>query len=422
MNYVYAGLEIGNTSLRFIVSEIIHDKVNILYKKIIPGTYLKNNLVTDPITVGKMIDEYVDDANFLLKMNISKVLLVLPSFGLTINKISRTINLQEPKTITFTDIDALKMDIMIAKSGHETLAPIEIISTSYSVDDKETTFKPIGQRAFKSLKLEGYLYSINKKIYENYLQIFVKTKAKILDVIIDAFAWQEEVFKSVADKENAVIVDYGHTKTLVMVYSHQFLTSIDVLPFGVNNIDKDVNYVVDCDNFAKLEELRKTCIKLVDQPVEEPFIIKQKCFPLAPNKIVDFTSNELNVVAKARIVESFEKIYKTALERTEGNLSTVYLVGGGASLHGLEEFLHNYMNLDEIVIYNSNTINAKNPSLWNVLGSIKYKHHSNTEESKKDTSLKNNFSYTLKKSILFPRVFSEISKSINKKLFNKGAQ
>ena len=152
------------------------------------------------------------------------------------------------------------------------------------------------------------------------------------------------VFRDISKKnttlESIAVIDLGSNNTNIIILDKGKLFIEREIPFGVNNILKEIIKKENIEHSSAFEYLRKN-ISLTGN--EEASELEKKIMSLFDN-----------------VLSSLEKIvaYFT-IGRTKSKLDAIYLIGGGSVINGLSEYISKYFNCPSYILDDVSSIGVK---------------------------------------------------------------
>jgi cell division protein FtsA len=229
------------------------------------------------------------------------------------------------------------------KASEEGFTIIHIIPRYYLLDG-EKFYEPLEMIASK-IEAEYHVVKIpllTEKTVEKLLRsVGKKTKRILFPPLMAAEGCLEEEEKEL----NKLIIDLGHTTTSYVYYTEGSPYLSGVLPVGGAEITLDIatQFQIPLSEAEKLkEEFGYASPTVVENPEEEVLVKNRE------DKEIPINIGELAAVIEARIGDILatvlEEIYKKGVN-IETDIEEIVLVGGGANLKGLKEFLKETIGL-----------------------------------------------------------------------------
>ncbi|WP_033163730.1 cell division protein FtsA [Sharpea azabuensis] len=365
MKEIYATLDIGSTTLKLVVAEVISANVNILFSSKVTSHGVRKGVITDAEALVEDIKKVVREADEELNITITSVGLVLPSINARIYQgdgITKVNNANDKITIDDV-IRALKLSTRFQRNRDE-----EIVSTipiHYALDTKSTDKLPLGMRS-ASLKVDSMIVTSKKKFFYGYLEAVEKAGLELLDVTIDAYASALEAFDEAYLKEGAILIDIGCYSSTVSFYEDGYLKYIAQANTGGYDLTKAISekWWISMDKAERYKIKYGTCEKNVG---DDDVIHTNK----VDNEVVNYTQQDLSDVLREAVEGMMEEI-KTKIDViNDGRSYETVIVGGGGELPSLDVIASSVLNAP-VRCYRPETIGVRDMSYVPALGLLYY--------------------------------------------------
>lgn len=365
MKEIYATLDIGSTTLKLVVAEVISANVNILFSSKVTSHGVRKGVITDAEALVEDIKKVVREADEELNTTITSVGLVLPSINARIYQgdgITKVNNANDKITIDDV-IRALKLSTRFQRNRDE-----EIVSTipiHYALDTKSTDKLPLGMRS-ASLKVDSMIVTSKKKFFYGYLEAVEKAGLELLDVTIDAYASALEAFDEAYLKEGAILIDIGCYSSTVSFYEDGYLKYIAQANTGGYDLTKAISekWWISMDKAERYKIKYGTCEKNVG---DDDVIHTNK----VDNEVVNYTQQDLSDVLREAVEGMMEEI-KTKIDViNDGRSYETVIVGGGGELPSLDVIASSVLNAP-VRRYRPETIGVRDMSYVPALGLLYY--------------------------------------------------
>lgn len=365
MKEIYATLDIGSTTLKLVVAEVISANVNILFSSKVTSHGVRKGVITDAEALVEDIKKVVREADEELNTTITSVGLVLPSINARIYQgdgITKVNNANDKITIDDV-IRALKLSTRFQRNRDE-----EIVSTipiHYALDTKSTDKLPLGMRS-ASLKVDSMIVTSKKKYFYGYLEAVEKAGLELLDVTIDAYASALEAFDEAYLKEGAILIDIGCYSSTVSFYEDGYLKYIAQANTGGYDLTKAISekWWISMDKAERYKIKYGTCEKNVG---DDDVIHTNK----VDNEVVNYTQQDLSDVLREAVEGMMEEI-KTKIDViNDGRSYETVIVGGGGELPSLDVIASSVLNAP-VRCYRPETIGVRDMSYVPALGLLYY--------------------------------------------------
>ena len=231
MKRIYAVLDIGSTTLKLLVAELMSTNINILFTKKLASHAIEGGLIKNEEVLVDEIRSIIKEADVELNTTITSVALVLPSnYARTYESKGITkVNSPQDKIEISDVVRALKIAQCFEKSKKEEI--VSTIPVKYRLDTKEVDRMPLGLRS-ASLKVETLVITTSKKVLYSYLTAVEKAGLDVIDITIDAYASAKEAFDAAYLQEGAVMINIGHDHSTISFFEEGYLKYLKTIPMG----------------------------------------------------------------------------------------------------------------------------------------------------------------------------------------------
>ena len=231
MKRIYAVLDIGSTTLKLLVAELMSTNINILFTKKLASHAIEGGLIKNEEVLVDEIRSIIKEADVELNTTITSVALVLPSnYARTYESKGITkVNSPQDKIEISDVVRALKIAQRFEKSKKEEI--VSTIPVKYRLDTKEVDRMPLGLRS-ASLKVETLVITTSKKVLYSYLTAVEKAGLDVIDITIDAYASAKEAFDAAYLQEGAVMINIGHDHSTISFFEEGYLKYLKTIPMG----------------------------------------------------------------------------------------------------------------------------------------------------------------------------------------------
>ena len=103
MKDIYAVLDIGSATLKFLVAEVNNINVNVLFVKTIPSHGVKKGIIEDDRILIRDIRKLIDEAEAFLESKITSVALTIPTIKAKLYQSDSSISLSDAGSKVSTD-------------------------------------------------------------------------------------------------------------------------------------------------------------------------------------------------------------------------------------------------------------------------------------------------------------------------------
>lgn len=365
MKDIYAILDIGSATLKFLVAEVNNINVNVLFVKTIPSHGVKKGIIEDDRILSKDIRGLIDEAEAFLETKITSVALTIPTLKAKLYQSDSSISLSEGGSkITNDDIvRVLKLSSKFKRTKEEEV--VSVIPVRYHSDKGATIEAPLGEFS-RNLIVDSLIITTNKEILYPYISVVEKCGIEVLDITINAFACAKEAFDAVYLQEGALLIDMGYKTSTISFYKDGYLQYLTVCQVGGYDFTRNIAQNMQISmNQAEAYKIKYGSLNVTQGQND---IIHTT---VVDGNKHDYTQQDLADLLNETAYEVIEKIKeKIAVIDNYSKFETL-IVGGGGELEMLDEIASEVLECP-VRIYRPDTIGTRSMSLVAAIGMVYY--------------------------------------------------
>lgn len=239
-NDIYVSLDIGTSSVKVIIGEMVNDSLNIIGVGNVKSEGLRKGSIVDIDETVHSIKRAVEQAERMIGMKINQVIVgvtgnhvsLLPCHGVVAVS-------SDNREITNEDV-ARVIDAAQVVSIPPEREIIDVIPKQFIVDGLDEINDPRGMIGVR-LEMEGTIITGSKTILHNTLRCVERAGLEILDIGLQPLA--AGAFALSKDEKNmgVAMIDIGGGSTTVAVFENGHLRGTSVIPVGGDHITKDLS-------------------------------------------------------------------------------------------------------------------------------------------------------------------------------------
>ena len=366
MKKIYASIDIGSDSTKFVVGEIYKDKFLVLASHSIKSKGIRKGLIVDSNLASTMIKDGMREINNMLGIEVKKVLVSIPNYDVKFMLVTGSLDIKnDGNVVTNDDVNRVIKNSVYNKvdSDYEL---VTVVPVSFILDGEEVLGKPVGKTAQK-LEIKGIMISAPKKNIYSVLNMMEEAGLEVVDIVLSGMSDYSEVRTNSLDEKVGAIINLGHEVTSLSVYNTGKLMNTRSIQMGGINVEKDIAYVFGVNIFDArvLKEKFASCHKRFCQ-LNEVYEVK--------NTLGDFVRlNQLEVseVAMSRVSEILNLCKKELLQMTKHEIKYLVFTGGFTEMKSFKNLVYDIFGKD-VIIYTVNTLGARDNKFVSSIGMIKY--------------------------------------------------
>ena len=369
-----AAVEFGSKKMKLVVGYELDGQVYVIYSLSKPyGHIIENGEIIDPTRIIQSMKEIrnFSDPSAQLKLNIGEVLLALPPFGLKIYTNQQiTTAVGEDGKISVTDIRNVHNLIRnsFINNGN---ALVDIVPVFYELNQGRRFINPPIGESSSIVKIGAMVHTLPKRIPEMYGSVVTPAGINIKRNIVAPYGASVLLASYPDIPTNYILVDIGAMITTVSLVGEKRLYGSTYFSWGG---DKITARIVEQFNISEAEAEKYKITYGID--TREMNFKAPVCRSIdEEGRETKHYTDELNDIIKSELA-TFVKDLTASIDELlkEYNIQTralpMILVGGGAQLNGLKEFVEPKVQSESVQVIIPRNLGARDGTYTNLLGLI----------------------------------------------------
>ena len=370
-----AAIEFGSKKMKLVVGYELDGQVCVLYATTKPyGYMIENGEILDSSRLAQALKEvknYADPAA-QLKLNIQEVILSLPPYGLSIYTGTQSSAVGgENGTVTKNEIRGIQ-NLIRSSNVPQGNSLVDIVPIYYELDQgRRYIYPPIGQIS-NSLKVSVMLHSLPTHVYQAYTQPVKDAQVLLKRSVIAPYGAAALVNSIPNAPINYLLVDIGAEMTTVSLIGEGRLYGSTHFNWGG---DKITERIITTFNINENDAEKYKITYGIDNRKMNFNAPVCKSSDGEGNEIKHY-SDELNEIIKSELAiflkdldASLDELLKS-YDKTVTKKLPMVLIGGGAKLNGLVEYLKPKVESDDVIVITPRNLGARDATFTNCLGLI----------------------------------------------------
>ena len=370
-----AAIELGSKKLKLVVGYEIDGKVYVLYTLVKPyGHAIEAGAFVDPNKVSQTIESVREftDPSAKLKLNITDVLLCIPPYGLGIYQ-TRQVTTVVTEDSKISNLDIKNIYALIRNSAYplNDKALVDVIPESFTLDHGRIFARPPLGESSSTLTVSAKVQTLPKLLVDNYQNVLSNGGMISRRNVIAPLA-ATELIASYGDlPNNYILVDIGSSVTTVSFIGNNALYGSTYFNWGGDNITEKI---IESFNINEADAEKYKMMYGIDNR-EMNFKAPICTTDDGTGHEVHHMNDELNAIIKGEL-DIFVNYLNDAVNAIVSQHDKSYrnfpmlLVGGGAELTGLVNYITPKVLSETVQVVSSRTLGARNPTFFNCLGMI----------------------------------------------------
>lgn len=356
---VQIGLEIADHEIRLVVGQFFNTRLNIMKVERVLSSGIHNAQIIDQMAVIQKISAAVKHVEENLGLSIERVILSLPSIGLS--RYVRRINVPIEEKVTIKDIKAVYKEALNTDlPEHQALVNLAI--TKSLVNGITMRKLPLNESC-DSLTVDVDLLCADKEMVYRYVQTVEKAGLQVSEISLDSFALGKEA--SLFEKsleQHLVAIKAERQSTSLSLFAKGKLVSTETINLGSKQI---ISAMVNRFNLP---------IEVADRLLHMNARFGLDHYPNTPiylwsneGKTHTLSEQELMTVVQPILNVWLEEIKTTIKPILDTSNVKIVLFGESGEINGFDQLLASECGC-ECELYIPETLGVRSSALASVLG------------------------------------------------------
>ena len=361
-NGFFTGLDIGTSSIKVLVAELVNGEVNVIGVSNAKSKGVKDGIIVDIEAAATAIKSAISQAEEKAGISIKSVNVGLPANLLQVEPTQGMIPVtSDTKEITDQDVENV-VKSALTKSMTPDREVITFIPEEFVVDGFQGIRDPRGMMGVR-LEMRGLLYTGPRTILHNLRKTVERVGIQVDNVIISPLAMVHSILNEGEREFGATVIDMGGGQTTVATIRNQELQYTNVNQEGGDYVTKDISKVLKTSK--KIAEGLKLNYGEAYPPLasKETFQVEV----IGEVEPVEVTEEYLAEIISARLKHIFEQIKQDLERRHLLDLpGGIVLIGGNALLPGVVELAQEVFGV-RVKLFVPNQVGIRNPAFAHVI-------------------------------------------------------
>lgn len=365
MRHIYTSVDIGTDSIKIVVSELFHGKMNLLAASSSKSKGIKKGLITDVSEASISIQNAIEEIEAKLGIKIHDVIASIPSYNAKFELVKGEVDItNENGEVTGDDIVRV-LDSSITNPGPNEEV-VSIIPVSFIVDSGQALKDPKGVKTHKLQSRAVIVKTPVKNIY-SVVTLLENNGLNVIDISINGIGDMYAIKNKDIENKIGAIINIGSETSTISLYSKGIIIKNSIIGLGGKAIDNDIAYMYK----TSMVEAKK---------IKEKFALAHKKYA-SVSDLYDITSADGNItkinqyevsdVVMARLDEILSLVKKELNVLTNKELEYIIITGGSSNIAHLEYLLEEEFG-SIAKIARINLTGVRNNKYSSALGNIVY--------------------------------------------------
>ena len=365
MRKIYASVDIGSDTFKFLVGEAQDDRINVLAATSVKSKGIRKGLIVDSNLAVNTIRDGIKIINDELGFEVKKVIVNVPDYNVKFMYVTGRITVNG--IVETNDINKVIKDSVYNKLD-EDYELVTVVPLDFICDGEEGNVTPLGKEC-KILEIKGIMISVPKKNIYSVIGILSGAGLEVIDITISGLADYYQVRNKKLDKKVGAIINLGHETTNVSIINNGKIMNTETIQLGGINIENDIAYVFGTNviDARKIKEKFALCNKR--------FINLNETYELINNIDEKVKLNQLEVteVVQSRLAEILKLARKQITLLTKRDIDYIVITGGLTEIKSFKNLVYEILGKD-VIIYLMDVVGIRDNKYTTAMGMIKAFH------------------------------------------------
>ncbi len=363
---IYASLDIGTTSIKVIVAEVLNGQINVIGVGNERANGLKRAMIVDIEQTAASIRSAVEQAEDKADVKINELIVGVPSNELQINSCYGGISINKNQQ----EIGNEDVQQVVAKAIEGSLNQerevVNVTPEEFTVDGFDEIKDPRGMIGNR-IEFRGTITSVPRSILHNIRKAVKRAGFSVRNIVLLPEAMGQVALTQDERNFGAILIDMGGGQTCVSVIHDDQLKSSYAIQEGGEYVSKDISIVLNT-SIKDAEKLKRDVghayyPDMTSDRTVTVDVVGQK-------ELERYKESYISEIIEARIAQIFEQL-KFSLDNIGASQmpAGITISGGAASLPGIDRLAEEIFNIP-VRIYIPDFMSVRYPAFTNAIGLV----------------------------------------------------
>ena len=370
-NGVYTSLDIGTTSIKVIVSEVLNGQMNVIGVGSERTSGISKGLIIDIDETAQSIKKAVEQAEEKAGISIDSLIVGVPALNTEINPFHVSVDVSDAsQEVNDSVIEKMVKQIRDRKVSSDQML-LSIMIEEFIVDGFDGIKDP-RKMVGNQVELYGTALTVSKTVLHNIKKSVKNAGYSINDVLFQPKAVSELIMSEDEQSFGTIQIDLGGGQSTVSAIHDQQVKFSAMIKQGGSNITKDISVVLNT-SLKSAEKIKREVgyAYLDDESLANDQSITVDV--VGQDNSIQVKESYIAEIIEARAAQIFEQI-KAELD-TIGALELpggIILTGGTSAIPRIEELAEDIFNV-HVKKYVPDFMGVRYPSFTNAISLVFYK-------------------------------------------------
>ncbi|PID32806.1 cell division protein FtsA [Candidatus Saccharibacteria bacterium] len=335
------GVDIGTTAIRCVVGSIdpTTDTPNIVGVGNSPAVGMRKGSVVNLQSLAQSLDDTLGEAERMSGYEIDNATISINGSHIASIKADGMVAVGSSDRLVSVDDVARVEDVAVTGKIPANREVLEVVPHSFCLDGQDNIKDPVGMNGTR-LEIVANIVSALSPNLVNLKKAADSAGVSPNKIVPAVLAGSRAVLNDKQMENGVAVIDLGGSTTSLAVFEDGDLQYVGVVPVGGNNITNDLAIKLKVDpETAEVVKLKHS--SSVNREKNQTVKIKKD------EQNLEFDTDDIDEAVTARLEEIFESVENELKKagKAEQLPSGVVLIGGGANMQSIADFVRDKLNL-----------------------------------------------------------------------------
>lgn len=363
---IYASLDIGTTSMKVIVAEVINGQMNVIGVGNERANGLNRGMIVNIEEAAASIREAVKQAEDKADVKINELIVGIPANDIRINTCYGSLSLnQNQQEITDYDVGQV-VEKAIEGSLSQDREVVSVTADEFMLDGFDEIKDPRGMIGNR-IEFRGIIASSPRSILHNIRKAVERAGYLIRNIVLLPNAMGQVALTEDERNFGSILIDMGGGQTSVAVIHDNQLKSAHAIPEGGVYVTKDISIVLNT-SIQNAEKLKRDVGHAYYPETNSKRTVSVDI--VGQKELETVKESYIAEIIEARIAQIFEQLNFAINNIGASELPAGITISGGASsLPGIQELAEDIFDVP-VRIYVPDFMGVRYPTFTNAIGLV----------------------------------------------------
>ena len=363
---IYASLDIGTTSIKVIVAEVLNGQFNVIGVGNERASGLNRGMIVDIEQTAASIRSAVAQAEDKADVQINELIVGIPSNDLQINSCYGGISInQNQQEISNKDVQQV-VEKAIEGGLNQDREVVNVTPEEFTIDGFDEIEDPRGMIGNR-IEFKGTITSTPRSILHNIRKVVDRAGYLIRNIVLLPEAMGEVALTEDERNFGSILIDMGGGQTSVSVIHDNQLKSSQIIQEGGEFVTKDISIVLNT-SVKNAEKLKRDVGQAYYPNANTDRTISVDV--VGQKELETYKESYISEVIEARLAQIFDQL-KFSLDNIGASQmpAGITISGGAASIPGIEYLAEEIFDVP-VRMYVPDYMGVRYPTFTNAIGLV----------------------------------------------------